>query len=331
MNNDDELEQLLQQTERVYADFIAANGDGAELPPELKEHGLDMVRELTGKIWLRFKRTPDRWTKTYVVQAIRPLMKLWVRNYDVQPYDTDWFITDYIDYLDANVKANRHTAKILDAVSEEAAQLAEEYDEYFELADEEGTESLLNNGDQLNRIVTLIATARQIPAPASEEETLKFVRKYFAEVIMLAENITFRAVAELSMPDTEASFEQYLHTFFTEYVLPDINMTEMLKGMGLGKFTEDFTEEELKKTSIVGAIEEDWMNDPTVLEMEQRLVLAARIEGDPVVDVASEARYAKRHAAVMRKYFGLRDDAIAPPRENAKVIDFAAEKKKRQG
>lgn len=278
----------------------------------------DVLTALTEYMYDEFGRDQRRWTGATMRQALDELLPIWTDKYGVSVFALTDFIEDYFMYLEDSHHLN-NAATLVGAADDTTYGL--------EFADGQGDDDGLQA--DLEQPVAMVAAARHLPVPIGEQETVAFMNKYAAEIVLLADDLTLKEAVSLSMPADATDLKQFAHDFYRDYVLPDLDIEGMLADAGMPPLTDDEDKSKLSENDILMTmVEQSLMNDSTPLSQDQRTQLASRIDGDPMLTPAAQRRFVERHQAVMEQYFGVPAAKSVPHNKHGKVIDFATAKRR---
>lgn len=288
----------------------------------------DVLMTITKDMLQRFDREPRRWIQRDLKTVLESRFPEWTELYNESVPDLVDFIDDYVDFLE-----DQHHLNNADALNATMDQLSFDHfeDDLYPddtYANEYDAQDI---GGQMNQIIAMIAAARRIDVPVGEDETVQFMNEHAAEMVMLAEHLTLQEAVSISMPPDEDNPQKFAHEFYTNFILPDIDIKRLLSDMGASLASKAETNQGVASDDVIlMMVEQSLLGDDTPLNQNQRTMLASRMDGDPLTNPGAERRFIERHQAVMQQYFGAPATAVTPHNKPGKIIDFAAAKKKHE-
>ncbi|WP_127849233.1 hypothetical protein [Lacticaseibacillus hulanensis] len=295
----------------------------------------EMVMDITSAMWDHFGREPRRWTATMMKRVLKSLFPRWMDKYELAAFDLSDSLTDFLIFMEDEHHIS-NARRLINAVDDASVVANDEYGDYTD------TDEIMNYvespakpaseadfGEHMSQLIAMIATARHIDIPVGEAETWAFLQKYKADVIMLADTMTLKEAINLAMPEDEKNPTKFAHEFYTQYILPDIDVDSLLKDTGMPQLRSSDSGDRIAGNDVIlMMVEQSLLGDPTPLNQNQRTMLASRVDGDPLNNPAAERRFLERHAAILQQYFGAPASSVSPHNQEGKIIDFAEAKRR---
>jgi hypothetical protein len=337
------MEETLQQ----WADGFFAQAENQGM---LEQFGIDsddarlIIEEFTRDMFASSGREVRRWTRKSVLAMLNQKGSSWLKLTDEQWLDAASVMYAYMAYLQ-----NQHHMDNADTISSALDDFGDAQFSFSDMEDDDDFGGAKTADDGFNPSIPIMKLA----ALYGEDEQAKgditaFAHDHLSELVMLADGadgMDLILLSALAAGQTSPS-DEFLNRWFDQVVRPEIDFDSIASEHKL-----NLTKPEQRRKAEKMVLD-SFVNDPSELPSEIRMQFAARIDGDPIVDAASQMRFFARHDKVLRRYFGFNPDASATdefdqaragqrfgqanhvptvktaPHKPAKVIDFASARKK---
>lgn len=331
----------MEKTLRKWTDGFFAQSDNTGM---IREFGIDeddarlFIEQFVRDIFANSGREVRQWTRASVLATLNAPGSRWLKLNDEQWLDAASVLYAYMAYLQ-----NEHHMDNADTISNALDDFGDAHFALDDINDMSEMDEAFQ--DEFNPSVPIMKLASLYEADApTDGDVTTFAHDHLSELIMLADHadgMDIVLLSALAAGQTHPT-DEFLTRWFNQIVRPEIDFEGVARthNINLTKPEERRRAEKMVLDSFV--------NDPSELPREIRIQFAARVDGDPIVDAASQMRFFARHDQVMRKFFGYHPEASAfdqmrdsqsgavrgatkqpsSHHKPAKVIDFTTARKK---
>ncbi|WDF82923.1 hypothetical protein PQ472_01385 [Lacticaseibacillus pabuli] len=158
--------------------------------------------------------------------------------------------------------------------------------------------------------------------PAVTQNLGAFLHRYMSDIILLSEGADGMDILLLTaLADNVAEpSPQYIANWVNRNVMPDIDMDQLAQSS-----TRLYPHQDIVgRRDLERYAQEAFINNPEPLATWPRMMIGARIDGDPLVDTTSLQRYYTRHATVISHFFDRDGDQLTmkPFKTGRSTIDM---------